>query len=244
VLRAVSTCRRWLSEVAEQGRDDRPTPAPIPSRTAVGVILNVDIGNSTQILLSAKGAAGPAGHLPAILEALCQLVPEHHGSLMSFTGDGFIALFEAKDFANEGDAATQAISTVDMVQMRLRERALALGIVGEQHLTVRAALHWGSVHIPAAGQLREQAIGPDVVCVTRVCDWLGKSIEPALPKDLREKSLLMAATEEFRKRHAKAALSGNESPGRYWVDWSKVHLKGLGEHGVYIRKRDLGPLSA
>ena len=64
--------------------------------------------------------------------------------------------------------------------------AAALGIAevfrAAAKLSLRIALHAGHVYVPTAGPLRHQAIGEAVVVTARLCDWISKTLEPAVPR--------------------------------------------------------------
>jgi class 3 adenylate cyclase/sugar phosphate isomerase/epimerase len=215
VLSAQSTVRRWLSEVARE--IGNPAAELPPLR---GALLVVDLGNSTKGILGAGDDARQAANkLRDLLDRICTFVRESGGTLLSFTGDGFIGMVEERYFQEE--TAERAGKIAQELSGELREALLA---TEADEISLRCALHWGEVLVPNAGALREQAIGRDVVCTARLCDLLSKRIEPALPESQNERTLF-AATGQFHKKLLHSATS--------WELWRRnIELKGLPDRYV------------
>jgi class 3 adenylate cyclase/sugar phosphate isomerase/epimerase len=224
VLSAQSIVRRWLNNVALAVGDPN---AELPPLT--GALIVVDLGNSTRSLLG----AGDDPHLAAnrlrdLLDDICTFVRRQGGTLLSFTGDGFIGLVEECYF-QEG-TADRAWKIAQGLSRKLKGVLRQQGAGDGLDISLRCALHWGEVYVPNAGALREQAIGRDVVCTARLCDWLSKTIESALPED-RSVRTTYAITGEFR-----AKLRSAEN---YWVAWRTAEeLKGLPQrYQIYLPRR-------
>ena len=195
-----------------------------------GALLVVDLGSSTRELQQ------PA-KLERVVRSLCELVLNRGGSVMSFTGDGCIALFEKRHFLSEREMTNSALE----VALELFHEVES--ITGSQEVTVRAALHYGMTYIPTSGQLRDQIIGRNVVCATRLCDWLGKVIEPGQWKS--ERKTLIAATGDFLK--ATGVRVPSADPGNFhtqvscdisvtkiWKFWGRERLKGMEEEEIEV----------
>jgi len=205
-VRAVGRVRRWLEKV---GRDHYSSSKQ-PDLSS-GAILVVDIGNSTSHFLAQNG--GELG-LEKTVDGICRAVHNNRGSVLSFTGDGVIAFFDGKHYLGGAKEAAQ----------HAQEAAEAMGepLKDVEGITLRAALHSGHVYIPAAGRLRHQAIGSDVVLATRLCDWIGKTIEPSVPKEAR--GSIMAVTEDFW-RNLKNSPRGRQRFGQWGIvecHWIKL----------------------
>ncbi|HOZ47220.1 MAG TPA: hypothetical protein PK468_11465 [Candidatus Hydrogenedentes bacterium] len=214
VLQAIDTTRAWLHETEKrmsEGKDkdvERGKDRPIE-----GALLTVDIGNSTECL-------SDCSILEELIQGMCRAVHESGGTVMSYTGDGFIALFEQAQFSDSDDAAKYALKAAMEGCACVNKKAQKEGL---KKLTARAALHWGEVYVPTAGSLQDQVMGPDVVCSTRLCDWLSHGIEPAIPRHHRGK--LIAATEQF---HKKLPKSRKKKQGEYtWIEWGEAPFKGM-----------------
>ncbi|MBN2309910.1 MAG: TIM barrel protein [Candidatus Hydrogenedentes bacterium] len=219
VLAAIGTTRRWLQIAADERAGVRQAKAPkglIP-----GALLVVDIGNSTKKHFEKKRiTVDDCRQLEQLIAKACSCVHELGGSVMSFTGDGFIALFEESQFSSPEEAARRAKEAAKEICRQVHPRRPRKEEGGD--LTVRAALHWGKAYIPTSGRLRDQVIGRDVVCATRLCDWLSHQIEPAVPEVVR--GTLIGATNHFRSRD-KLRDKPDDKP---WTRWGEQEFKGLG----------------
>ena len=193
-LRAVAKVRRWLEVLTEE--DSKPCVVSGQKNVAevvTGAILVADLGNSTSTYLasSKESVVDSGAEFEALLREVCSIVHGVGGSVMSFTGDGVIAFFDAAHFLrNDGDR-TAAARAARAIAKAVQEMIKTDGI----QLTVRIAMHYGMISVPTSGELRDQAIGHDVVLGTRLCDWLSKTVEPACPE--RSRGVLIGATEVF-----------------------------------------------
>ena len=145
---------------------------------------------------------------------------------MSFTGDGCIALFEERHFASQIETINAAVDAAhrigELVFSKRHTRRY-------KDMTARIALHWGEAYIPPSGRLRDQIIGGDVVCATRVCDWLGRVVETATSPDLR--NTLIGMTDAFH-----LLCYGSQEPTQEWTRHLEVELKGLASQtAIYWR---------
>ena len=206
VRTAISTVRRWLLHTAKTL--SLPVPDPLPGTAcAEGVILSLDIGNSTKYITS-KGD----GFLKTTIEGLCEIIHKYGGSVMTFTGDGFIALFERPQFIKPEDAAYNAL---------LSAVALCAKITADypdDEVTSRIALHWGKTSIPPAGRLLGEVIGIEVARTVRLCQWLSNTLEPALPQ--KQRGRLIGVTDSFFQKMANT----DQERSRLW---GKIDLKGF-----------------
>jgi class 3 adenylate cyclase len=221
VATALNTTRKWLNAPG----DPAPTQdgaAPIShNRRVLGALLVVDLGNSTKELVSHQDDA--AMQLEEHLGGLCRDILARSGSVMSFTGDGFIALFEERDFRSAQLAAETALEAACVAARTSREAA-----GNKSGLTYRAALHWGEAFVPNTGALREQILGENVVCAARLCAWVGR-VEAGTPR--HERGAFYAMTQEFKE-----ALEPNDTmskadpdapPRPRFRQWGEEEFKGL-----------------
>ncbi|MBM3334930.1 hypothetical protein FJY63_09745 [Candidatus Sumerlaeota bacterium] len=224
-LEAIQTTRRWLCELAQDRPDSKDGPiAAGPSdrskEAVTGSLLVVDIGNSTEYLLGQKGPVEGGVELERKLSQLCSTVLAEGGAVFSYTGDGLIALFDQSEFENPSEAATRALRAAKAIC-----DTIAPQISGP--LTARASLHWGKAYVPSVGRLADQIIGREVVCATRLCDWLAKVIEPSVPPDSRHS--LIAATCSFMRIMPTADQE-------QFVRWGEADLKGIGKVEIFRHK--------
>ena len=193
MLAAVNTTRRWLQQVNRETYGFSPVKRRAQSLTPAdmktGALLVVDVGKSTDVFFG-KDPLGGCLKLQQAIEALCRAVQRAAGSVMSFTGDGFIALFEEAHFSSAESALQTALGVAYRVSTTISQIPEMKGLTG------RAALHWGEAYIPASGQLRDQIIGIDVVCAARVCHWLHDVEEGIEDKNLGS---LVAVTDIVHK---------------------------------------------
>lgn len=214
VASAMSTTRRWLNACAKPTAD---AAAPAPgggNRRVTGALLVVDLGNSTEVLVGTKD--DQAMGLEHFVGDLCREILNLGGSVMSFTGDGFIALFEARDFGSDREAAEKAAEAAQGAGKILRQKA------GDASgLTYRAALHWGDAFVPNTGPLRDQILGKNVVCAARLCSLISQ-IEQGTPK--RQRGAYCAATGQFIE-----VLNAAEQQDSKWLEWGDETFKGLNE---------------
>jgi class 3 adenylate cyclase len=197
----------------------------------VGALLAVDLGNSTSAFFQGKRDWNGAWLLEELIANLCHQVNTHAGSIMSYTGDGLIAMFESAHFSSPEEAAQSALlCACNICKLDLRQKikihkkarsSRTAAIPSPVDLTIRAALHWGKFYIPGLGPLRGQIIGEDVVCTTRLCDWLGKVIELAQPP--RTRTANIAATRQFTQ------VVAHQEPAPQWRLWGKADFKGLSQ---------------
>ena len=181
VLNAIHVTRRWLIEAAT----NMPTPPGASILLPEGVIVALDIGNSSEAFFGDQQDVVNCRKLEEVVSQLCTEVHNFRGSVMSFTGDGYIAFFNTAHFTTPTVAAHQALKAVQASYGRLQ----AVGLTG------RAACHWGAVYIPVGGSLKNQIIGGPVVVAARACDWLAHLREPAQPEEERGREIVI--TEEF-----------------------------------------------
>lgn len=177
--------------VADASADGR---TPEDGGMMQAAIVVVDVGNSTKWALS-SGVPKEANTLRAsfmddssvalkinqMVSDLCQKVHAQRGSVLSFTGDGTISVFDPQHFTSEERCARAALQAgLDMAE-ELRKM-----LHGEQDpRTIRVSLHWGRVYMPTTGTLRFQAIGRDVILACRLCGAVKKlerQEEPGPPK--------------------------------------------------------------
>jgi len=222
VSSAVSITRRWLREAASaMDPQTRKFGPQSQNQTPECALLVIDLGNSTQVLLGGKDDAAGAVRLEQAIVRLCKSVHRLGGSIMSFTGDGYVAVFEERHFSGATEAALSALMAAD--------EACAVVTGDRNRTTIRAALHWGRVYIPSSGSLRDQVIGSSVVCATRLCEWL-KEVEKTIPP--RTRGAAAVATLEFvSKLGAK-----DQHEWQAWKEWGPLDLKGLlASPTIYLR---------
>ena len=152
----------------------------------------VDLGNSTALHFGSDDSRSEV-KLERLISSLAHTVQLHRGSVLSFTGDGFIALFEEELWSHDAErCAREALDSAVEIASQVHvhavngslEPAAGSDSAAGHDLTVRVALHYGRAWIPQSGPLREEIIGQDVVCASRLCAWLGSTIEPASPPQL------------------------------------------------------------
>lgn len=231
VAAAIQMTRQWLKECSSKMKLKSQSLTEIE-----GALLVIDLGNSTRFY------AEKPDELNMLVRNLCLMVLGQGGSVMSYTGDGFIALFEKMHFKDDVLTAAKAMLSAHEVCQFVQAKARAT-------VTVRAGLHWGNVFVPTSGPLRDQVMGEAVVQTARLCDWLGHVIEPAQWSDLRK--ILIGATDEFVNRTGQQVISHASSEGtpvryvafpaieqmprRQWREWGKQSFKGLKDtHSIYL----------
>lgn len=173
VVRATGKTRRWIAHTARSRERSRmaSSHADHDPRLIEGSLLVVDIGNSTACLTEKSPAA-----IERCVTAICRVVHRHRGSVYSFTGDGVIAVFEGGHFVSAREAAGSALNVVESLPLALEPVMKAdPGQVKSAYL--RAALHWGQVHVPTGGPLLYQAIGRDVVIACRLCSRVDEFLD-------------------------------------------------------------------
>ena len=192
--RAIGIVRSWLNRLASKRRSEPELENKELSTSAVrkGVVLVVDLANSTSLVTSGEQKPDEtesqkflrgAVELEKLIDKLCRVSHRNRGAVLSYTGDGFITFFDDIFFLSPADAACAALRAGDEMKKIMEDRQK-----GKQHRTdcaarnlgLRVALHRGDVYVPTFGQLKFQAVGIHVVKATRLCDWLGKTLEPAL----------------------------------------------------------------
>jgi class 3 adenylate cyclase len=222
MLDALYTVRRWVRRThvapsVSREHLDGQSLGTTPNMKEGGLMV-VDIGGSTSTLLEQGETEQGCLTLEEMIGGLCREVQDCGGSVMSFTGDGMIALFEDRHFGSRADLISSVIVATDRIAALVHTKRQDPNY---KALTVRIALHWGRAYIPSSGRLRDQIIGGEVVRAARVCDWLGHVIEPAQPPELR--SVLIGTTKAF-KQH----LDNWSKPSAgHWTRHSNVILKGL-----------------
>jgi sugar phosphate isomerase/epimerase len=211
--RAVRITQRWLRELSDKDSAQSSDKRLDWRSVRRGAILVVDIGNSTAGLLKRMTSYHAAPQLEEAMTQFFQPVFENSGSIMSFTGDGLIALFEQSRFARVEDAARKAWEAAIGLRKLVRLNRTGPAI------SLRIALHWGETYVPNSGPLRNQIMGGHVVLTTRVCDWLAKTIEEK--KAPRRRGVLIAATDQFYRHSSRDVQDEFEPKGVL------VKIKGL-----------------
>jgi class 3 adenylate cyclase len=216
--RVVALTSSWLHQIRDEPCGNTNAQGDDISGAALsGALLAVDLGNSTEALIANMSFAKGARNLEKKVGEVCEAVHGKRGSVLSYTGDGVIAFFQDSDFLESKEAAVEAaVQCASQVEKLLDSS----GPKGEatKPMTVRAAVHHGEVYIPVAGRLRHQAIGREVVVVARLCDWIAKTIESAVPPQQRR--IIVALTAEAWKylpRKAQYACT----------PWEGAEFKGL-----------------
>ena len=242
VLASISLTRRWLQQTAGESKDHAEQEIPqnmeAPTDTHECALLVVDLGNSTSEILGPLKPEEGAWGLQKVIAALCKIIREEGGSVMSFTGDGFIALFETSQLKSETirKAVETACKIPEMLRRslaevvddiyRLRVEQWEHGVVNPIILpliSVRVGLHFGLATIPTRGMLSNEVIGKDVVMTTRVCDEL----KNAKKKPSVHVPSLIGMTEALHALLPEAKQS-------QWKKWKKVSPKGLNRTTLYL----------
>jgi len=225
VLSSVSLVRRWVWRQCQEMAGEKQTAAPGGATTLEGALLVVDVGNSTKELLRGKTDAAAAALLQRTMQGLCTLVHDKGGSVMSFTGDGFIALFETAHYLKDQDAAQHVLNVLDGL------KRIITRIRKTKDITFRAALHWGHAYVPTAGPLRGEVIGRDVVLVTRLCEEIERIHEKARPP--KKRGMLTIATESFYEK-----LGKDEIGIRPWYLWGEDSFKDFEHRAINLYRRE------
>lgn len=194
--------------------------------TRRGVLLAVDLSNSTKGILGVgNDPQQAANQLRDLQDRIYVFMRKNGGTIISFTGDGFIGMIEEHYFQEK--TAEHAWKITQGLADELHQ-ALEL-IRGDRmpNISMRCALHWGEVFVSNAGTLHEQAIGRDAVCATRLCDWLSKTLETALPTSMQERTIYAVTGQFYDILNLQA---------ENWSLWrSAVELKGLPDrYRIYI----------
>jgi class 3 adenylate cyclase len=237
VLTSIGVTRRWLRLACERqlracSAEDLATYRQELKRKELSrsYLLAVDVGNSTAVLQRVDA-------LQPLIEEMCRRVLKHGGAVMSYTGDGLIAAFEERRHRDGKELALTLLETAkDLCKALAKE--YRQGDQGAKGATVRAAVHWSEqgVRVPASGPLSGQVMGPDVVCVTRLCDWVKENPERGTPPKKRARTPgVVAASEHYIQRLTE--FVGRTEVDRYWADWGRHELRGLGEIGVFALER-------
>lgn len=235
--RAVAKIRGWLENLRlknqEKAQNSRKQRNSFQFPLSEGALLAVDIGKSTEAIITRfKGVENISG----AITALCDVIYDNNGSVLSFTGDGVIAFFDKNHFLDVQDAIKFAGNAARSLGCEVIRR---IAPIGDNEITLRVALHYGKICVPTTGELRHQAIGPEVVRVTRVLDWITKQIEPAIPPSNRNS--VIATTAEFWNRIQDINQGIVRRGGfrkRDFKKWGEHHLKGLPKKSVlYLEKR-------
>ena len=160
-----------------------PGDSSADGRMMQAAIVVVDVGNSTRWALTsgaqAEGATPSAASaedsavaikIEKMVNELCQKVHAQRGSVLSFTGDGAISVFDPQHFSSDEMCARAALRAgldmADGLRMMIQEE--------NDPRTIRVSLHWGRVYLPTTGALRFQAIGRDVILACRLCGAVKK----------------------------------------------------------------------
>ncbi|MCB1236458.1 MAG: hypothetical protein KDM91_15430, partial [Verrucomicrobiae bacterium] len=143
-----------------------PTEGDQSSPEKEGCILTLDIGNSTKGILFEGGNEGAVSRLQNLIESGVELVFRNQGEIVSFGGDGFIALFEKKRFDRENRVAENTFNAIRC----LRDWWIEIRKEKAPGLQLRIGVHFGNVSILSTNRLRGQALSLDLVTSVRLCD--------------------------------------------------------------------------
>ena len=169
VTRAISRTRNWLrSSLRDADNPDETSRG----RIADGIVLAADIVNSTEVIaLGGVDIEKGAQRINLAVSNLCETVQQQRGSVYSFTGDGVVAIFEFRDFADRKKCVEAALNSHASLFARMKRRMQDLGhwsATEEAELGLRASLHAGEVVIPNDGPLKHQVLGSNVIIACRL----------------------------------------------------------------------------
>ena len=244
---ALNTTRRWLQRVrTEMIGSDRQHGVTDPfasieaedaaSALNDGVILVLDLGNSTEVYFGlAQRQEDEARDTIAYVAAcrsleekiadLCKLVHHERGSIMSFTGDGFIAFFEEHLFRTRHDTILAAWRAADKLVKATPKKGEKSSLMG------RVGLHHGRVYLPPRRPLQDQMIGGHVVITARLCQWLG-DIAARLPSEVR-RGLVGVTKTMFDMMQQ----TPGTPPLEAWYTYENITFKGLdSSYTFYVPK--------
>lgn len=169
---AATTLARWM-----QKSSDALTSAHASCEFAddvEGFILTIDLGNSSDYSLSQRGEnheddekskleAG-ARDLASMIEFLMTRIYRAGGIIVSFGGDGFIAIFETAGYSpkRKAEEAERVLTEITDLCHGWKPK--------RYEITLRIALHYGVTWLLCSGPLRNQALSQDLVTCVRLCE--------------------------------------------------------------------------
>ena len=195
--------RRWLSPAipdADELHKAKPGELKFTLTEEIeGHIITVDLGNSTKTMGadSKKSIEYGVVRQASIVQMVMRRIYEEGGCILSFGGDGFIAIFEVlnndrtKEAARVHTLLEELAGTFVKKQDLKKKRTI-------RPMNLRLAVHFGAVKIISVGPLRNQALGLDLVTSVRLCDHL-KDAADADAKGHSWPYVAIAVTEEVHQ---------------------------------------------
>ena len=214
VSRAIDVTRRWM----EAAMPEEPANAPDVGPAGFdGAIVVIDIVKSTERFFGPESpVAMGVADLDRAIVSMCKEVHRKRGAVVSFRGDGLVAVFNTKHYAGNPQATTQA--AYDCCLSLLEDEAMAIGL--------RFSLHYGTLYRPASAQLRYQILGPAIVAACMLCDC----------KELSSGESVIGASERAQQLLDENSQSGLEKGDSVEMKHLDNPLVRDEVTGVYVRR--------
>jgi class 3 adenylate cyclase len=190
--------------------------------------------------LTLAGRLGPEAmqrHMQSVFTAVQQVLQRYAGSLIEFSGDGFVALFGAPE-AQE-DHAQRAVLAALALHAEMAASAPDLGQAPTEPLTLGLGLHTGRVVVDRLGGDPQ-----------RLYTAVGETTQVALrPRQLAAPgtTLLSAATQQLVQEHVRAEPQGEVQVGAVYTPVPVYGVRGIAHqrsgvvgHGARARSPFVG----
>lgn len=139
------------------------------------VIMSVDVVGSTA-LSQAVGAREYAEVIALMVSELSLVIPQFHGHVLNYTGDGFIAYFAEPSFTTKNDLAIDAALTIRLLLYQAINPALQAR--GRPRLGVRIGLDAGDAVVVTLGHPRTKQHKDVIGAVVNLAAKIQNRAEP------------------------------------------------------------------
>ncbi len=162
------------------------------------VILSIDIVGSTKLSQTVKTSAY-ARIIAAVVSELSLVVPQFHGHVLNYTGDGFIAYFAEPSFTTKNDLAIDCALTMRLLLYQAINPALEAR--GLPKLGIRIGLDAGDAVVVTLGDPRTKQHKDIIGSVVNLAAKIQARAEPGaiLVGDTVDKNLYVAWREQLQE---------------------------------------------
>lgn len=182
------------------------------------VILSLDIVGSTR-LSQAVAASEYARMIAAVVSELSLVVPQFHGHVLNYTGDGFIAYFAEPSFTTKNDLAIDCALTLRLLLYQGINPALESRNLPK--LGIRVGLDAGEAVVVTLGDPRTKQQKDIIGSVVNLAAKIQAAAEPGaiLLGDTVDKNLHVAWREQLQEVGPPPAWPYRDADGKPYRLW-------------------------
>jgi adenylate cyclase len=195
------------------------------------VILSLDIVGSTRLSQAVAGA-DYARTIAAVVSELSLVIPQFHGHVLNYTGDGFIAYFAEPSFTTKNDLAIDCALTLRLLLYRAINPALEAR--GLPTLDIRIGLDAGQAFVVTLGDPRTKQHKDVIGEVVNLASKIQAQADPGsvVVGDTVDLNLHVGWREQLQEFDPGPGWAYNDRAGRPYRLWRVGRDDGAGPRAV------------